>query len=103
VGVWYYTPAVRITLNLEFSCVSSYASLTIFSISQQEAFQTFPLRIFKRVLQTVLVLNHNDIGMPGTGDFLKSVPWLFLTMEGLKCLSLTDDGLIEDPALSYTP
>jgi hypothetical protein len=55
------------------------------------------------VLQTVPVLKHDDIGTPGRGDFLKSLPWLILPMEEFEHLLLATDGLVEDPALSYMP
>jgi hypothetical protein len=45
---------------------------------------------------------HNDIGKPGREDFLKSLLWFFLLMEGFECLLLTEDRVIEDLALSYT-
>jgi hypothetical protein len=49
----------------------------------------------------VLVSDHNDISTPCKGDFF-SLPWSFLPMEGMKQLSLTNNGLDNNPVLSYS-
>jgi hypothetical protein len=44
-----------------------------------------------------MILAHQE------GVIFWSLPWLFLPMEGIECLSLTDDGFNVDPVLSYMP
>jgi hypothetical protein len=48
----------------------------------------------------VSMSNHNDIGALGRGGL--SLTWSFLPMEGMEHLSLTEDGLDDDPVLSYS-
>jgi hypothetical protein len=43
------------------------------------------------------------LGIQVGGIFLKILPRLFLLMEGFEHLTLTDDALIKDPVMSYTP
>jgi hypothetical protein len=71
VDVGYYALAAQTTLELGSSSVSSYASLTTLSISQLEAFQLFPLRISKSVLQTVLVSKRVDVFCTGKNIVVK--------------------------------
>jgi hypothetical protein len=100
--IGYYTLVAQTILNLGvFLCILICISHPIL-ILQPEAFQSSPLWISKRVLQTVPVSQHNDIDVQGRWDFLKSLLWLFLPMQGFEHLLPPDDCLIKDPVLSYT-
>jgi hypothetical protein len=83
------------------SCLSQHLShhSTLHTIPENISHP--PLRISKRVFLMVPVSNPRRYWLARNRGFLR-VFWLFLPMEGMEHLSLTKDGLDDDPMFSYT-